>query len=97
TVAARYSGLQKEVLSLYRKFIRASQNKDKINNVSPNNSSQSITNYIRNQFRLKAGQVSRREINKIELLLLKGRRQLEQVQDPHYSGFQLSSFSPKLK
>ncbi|KAN0024171.1 hypothetical protein ACTFIV_008571 [Dictyostelium citrinum] len=96
TTPIRHSGLQKAVLSLYRSFIRASNKKDRDNaSISNDNSSSSVSNYIKSQFRLKATTIQKRDINKIESLLVKGKRQLEQIQDPEFSGFAV--FTPKPK
>ncbi|KAK5579298.1 hypothetical protein RB653_008979 [Dictyostelium firmibasis] len=93
----RHSGLQKAVLSLYRSFLRASNKKDRDSGLMGNQNSppSSISNYIKSQFRLKATTIQRRDINKIESLLVKGKRQLEQIQDPDTSGFAV--FTPKSK
>ncbi|EAL62717.1 hypothetical protein DDB_G0289475 [Dictyostelium discoideum AX4] len=89
TTPIRHSGLQKAVLSLYRSFLRVSNKKEM------DNPSSSISNYIKTQFRLKATTIQKRDINKIESLLVKGKRQLEQIQDPEFSGFAV--FTPKSK
>eukprot|EP01132_Coremiostelium_polycephalum_P000658 gene658-813_t len=102
----RLSGLQKEVVSLYRKFIRVSIQKDKKNLQEQSNNHQtttttssslpptqqsSLTQYIRNQFRQKAKSISRREISKIEVLVLRGKRQLKLLGTQEASGFAVFS------
>ncbi|GAM28226.1 hypothetical protein SAMD00019534_114020, partial [Acytostelium subglobosum LB1] len=83
TTAPRYSGIQKQVLSLYRGFIRQSRLNDS------KNTSSSLTSYIRGQFRTKSKSVSRRDISKIEMMILKGQRQLKLIKSQDMSGFSL--------
>ncbi|EFA84815.1 hypothetical protein PPL_01808 [Heterostelium album PN500] len=91
--APRYSGVQKQVLSLYRNFIRQSLKNDRLNSGSSSSSSGSgeqsypMTSYIQSQFRTKAKSISRRDISKIEMMLLKGQRQLKLIKSQGMSGF----------
>ncbi|XP_072272399.1 succinate dehydrogenase assembly factor 1, mitochondrial [Pyxicephalus adspersus] len=64
----RHSNLQKQVLSLYKQFLRAGKDK-------PGSLPQ-----IQHEFKKKA-KIPRTEIMRIEYLVRRGRRQLEQLKD----------------
>ncbi|KAF2070804.1 hypothetical protein CYY_007872 [Polysphondylium violaceum] len=91
TSIARHSGLQKEILSLYRKFLRQSIIKDKSN--AGDSSSSSLQTYIQSTFRARAQSIPKRDISRIEFLVLQGKRQLETLGDQNSTGFTV--FTPK--
>ncbi|KND04054.1 uncharacterized protein SPPG_01499 [Spizellomyces punctatus DAOM BR117] len=66
----RRTGLQRDVLDLYRSLLRVVRTK-------PESSRDHFYKYIRSQFRQDASSVSQRDISTIEFMLRKGRRQLE--------------------
>ncbi|CAK7210867.1 hypothetical protein SBRCBS47491_000923 [Sporothrix bragantina] len=67
--APRLSGLQREVLSLYRQCLRACRQK-------PDGGRARFEEYVRNEF-VKHRDLEKRDFGAIEYLLRKGRRQLE--------------------
>ncbi|XP_060114038.1 succinate dehydrogenase assembly factor 1, mitochondrial [Heteronotia binoei] len=67
---ARHSKLQLQVLSLYRNFLRAAKDKP------------GFLPRIRAEFR-KHAQIPRADVMRIEYLLRRGQRQLEQLRDVH--------------
>ncbi|XP_067318237.1 succinate dehydrogenase assembly factor 1, mitochondrial [Anolis sagrei] len=66
----RHSKLQRQVLSLYRSFLRAGKGKP------------GFLPQIRAEFRQNA-QIPRTEVLLVEYLLRRGQRQLEQLQNTH--------------
>ncbi|EGG15705.1 hypothetical protein DFA_10547 [Cavenderia fasciculata] len=92
TTLTRHSGVQKQVLSLYRNFIRQSKHNSEVVSQESSVSSPSdnqITNYIKDQFRTKSKSISKRDITKIEALISRGKRQLETLKNT--SGFSVVS------
>ena len=85
--APRLSGMQKQVLSLYRGFLRAARSK------SAEDRSK-IESSVSTEFRRNAKQVDRRNFLYIEHLLRRGKKQLEQLKSPDTVG--LSSFDISL-
>ncbi|KAH6898985.1 complex 1 protein-domain-containing protein [Thelonectria olida] len=71
---ARYSGLQKEVLSLYRNCLRESRKK-------PQASRPHFETFARTEFS-RSINLDKRDFAAIEFLLRKGRRQLEVYSSP---------------
>ncbi|KAL3441145.1 complex 1 protein-domain-containing protein [Aspergillus insuetus] len=71
---ARLSGLQREVLSLYRKCLREIRKK-------PVDSRSNFKSYTRAEFNNHLS-VSKKDFNAIEYLLRKGARQLEMYSSP---------------
>lgn len=78
------SGLQMEVLRLYRMLLRTAKAKDP---VSPYH----FVAYVRGEFRKSAGTVKRTDIKKIEFLIRQGIKQNTMIQMP---GFR-NNFGPK--
>ena len=74
----RASGLQKEVLSLYRQLLRAARRKD------PAKEKGGTWTLARTRFREDAGSVKRMEFQKIEFLLRHGRKQLKYLDMPSF-------------
>ncbi|KAK3941490.1 complex 1 protein-domain-containing protein [Diplogelasinospora grovesii] len=70
----RLSGLQKEVLSLYRQCLRESRKK-------PQATRPHFESYARNEFQKYIG-IDRKDFAAVEFLLRKGRRQLELYSNP---------------
>ncbi|RAH46443.1 succinate dehydrogenase assembly factor 1 [Aspergillus aculeatinus CBS 121060] len=71
---ARLSGLQREVLSLYRKCLREIRKK-------PVETRQNFKIYARTEFQ-KHMKISKKDFNAIEYLLRKGHRQVEMYSSP---------------
>ncbi|KAI8978664.1 hypothetical protein BD414DRAFT_374663, partial [Trametes punicea] len=74
-MSARRSGLQREVLALYRRALRTV-------NTKPPAAQPKFRLLARYSFRTQAAAVSPRDISAIEHLLRKGRQQLEIYEDP---------------
>ncbi|KAK0630058.1 complex 1 protein-domain-containing protein [Bombardia bombarda] len=70
----RLSGLQKEVLSLYRQCLRECRKK-------PDTARQHFKSFARNEFDKNMG-IEKRDFAAVEFLLRKGRRQLEMYSSP---------------
>lgn len=75
---ARHSKLQKQVLALYRQFLRAGKDKP------------GFIPRIREEFRVNA-RIKKTDVMHIEYLYRRGQRQLEQLRDVNTK--QLGSFS----
>ncbi|KAJ0108513.1 hypothetical protein J7T55_002117 [Diaporthe amygdali] len=80
---ARLSGLQKEVLSLYRQCLRETRKKPDVNIRPPIShvSRKHFEAYARSEFN-KHVAIEKRDFAAIEFLLRKGRRQLESYSAP---------------
>ncbi|TFK40785.1 hypothetical protein BDQ12DRAFT_648041 [Crucibulum laeve] len=74
-VSLRRSGLQKDVLSLYRRALRMVKTK-------PPATRTKFLLFIRYTFHTNASSVTPRNVSAIEHMLRKGRRQLETYEDP---------------
>ena len=72
---SRHSGLQRDILKLYKSFINIAKNKDKSNN---NNN---IKNLIEHEFKKNATNISKTNFQLIEHLLRQGNKQLKQLQN----------------
>ncbi|KAK7469240.1 hypothetical protein VKT23_003727 [Stygiomarasmius scandens] len=71
----RKSGLQKDVLNLYRRALRMVKTK-------PVSSQHKFSLFVRYTFRTNASSVSPRNVSAIEHLLRKGKKQLELYEEP---------------
>ena len=91
--AARLSGLQKDVLALYRSILREAIRKDRkqlpaaVDNHLPLNqllssSSNSSTSFARGKFREEASLVKRSDFKTIEYKIRKGQKQLKLLKMP---------------
>ncbi|PIN22325.1 hypothetical protein CDL12_04954 [Handroanthus impetiginosus] len=76
----RLSGMQKQVLALYRGFLRAARSK------SPEERSR-IESIVSAEFRRNSSQVDRKNFQYIEYLLRRGKKQLDQLKSPATVGF----------
>ncbi|PON96229.1 LYR motif-containing protein [Trema orientale] len=79
----RLSGMQKQVLSLYRGFLRAARSKSA-------EERHKIESIVSTEFRRNAKQVDRKNFIYIEYLLRRGKKQLDQLKNP--DTISLSSF-----
>ncbi|RDI76378.1 hypothetical protein Vi05172_g13639 [Venturia inaequalis] len=70
----RLSGIQRDVLSLYRKCMRAANKK-------PAETKDKFKDFTRSEFR-KHLELNKKDFSTIEFLLRKGNRQLEIYEDP---------------
>ncbi|KAH9936314.1 uncharacterized protein B0H18DRAFT_1113723 [Fomitopsis serialis] len=73
-MAPRFSGLQKEVLALYRRALRMAHSK-------PPAVREKFDLFVRYTFKTRASSVSPRDVAAIEHLLRHGRRQVEMYED----------------
>ncbi|XVE60732.1 hypothetical protein DITRI_Ditri05aG0151300 [Diplodiscus trichospermus] len=80
----KLSGMQKQVLSLYRGFMRAARSK-------PTEDRRQIESIVSAEFRCNSKQVDRKNFLYIEYLLRRGKKQLGQLKSPDTVG--LSSFN----
>ncbi|EJF63422.1 hypothetical protein DICSQDRAFT_55520 [Dichomitus squalens LYAD-421 SS1] len=74
-MSLRRSGLQKDVLSLYRRALRMANSK-------PLAAQPKFRLFVRYTFKTEAASISPRDIATIEHRLRRGRRQLEMYEDP---------------
>ncbi|KAM6559745.1 hypothetical protein CsatA_028984 [Cannabis sativa] len=82
----RLSGMQKQVLSLYRGFLRAARSKSAEDR-------HKIESFVSAEFRNNAKEVDRKNFVYIEYLLHRGKKQLDQLKSRDTVG--LSSFNVK--
>ncbi|KAG0592805.1 hypothetical protein M758_1G274300 [Ceratodon purpureus] len=82
---ARLSGMQKQVLSLYRSYLRAARSK-------PAESRKDIELFVGAEFR-KNARLDKKDFQSIEFLMRRGHKQLEMLKDRDVSGF--SYMAPK--
>ena len=80
----KLSGMQKQVLSLYREFLRAARSK-------PTEDRRQIESIVSAEFRHNSKQIDRKNFLYIEYLLRRGKKQLDQLKNPDTMG--LSSFN----
>ena len=73
-MARRLSGLQLEVLALYRSALRASRTKG--------DKAPDFTKFAQYQFRKDAAAVSKKDISKIEFMIRNGKRKIRQFESP---------------
>ncbi|XP_021903887.1 succinate dehydrogenase assembly factor 1, mitochondrial [Carica papaya] len=71
----RLSGMQRQVLSLYREFLRAARSKSAEDR-------QHIESIVSAEFRRNSKQVDRKNFLYIEYLLRRGKKQLDQLKSP---------------
>lgn len=94
-MTSKLSGLQREVLALYRSILRESIRKDRKKVVVPMQpshhrpvnallyfSSNTTTSYAREQFRKESSTVRRADFKTIEYMIRKGRKQLQLLKMP---------------
>ena len=67
------SGLQKQVLQLYKQCLRSAENKP------------GISDMVKREFK-KNSEISKLDSMRIEQLLRNGQRKLKMIQDPHVNG-----------
>jgi len=95
---SRLSGLQKEVLQLYRQILREAVKKDRKLPITPSKSientqqalqsvnqllsTRSSTSYARDEFRKQSAAVCRSDFKTIEYKIRKGRKQLQLLKMP---------------
>ncbi|KAI0754971.1 hypothetical protein C8Q80DRAFT_1216749 [Daedaleopsis nitida] len=75
-MSLRRSGLQKDVLALYRRALR-------MVNAKPTGAQPKFRLFVQYSFRTQAVSVSPRNIAAIEHMLRRGKRQLEMYEDPN--------------
>ncbi len=90
TLVARHSGLQKQVLQLYRDLVRAAKAKVKVKPVASDAPyAAGFLSAVRAQFRADAA-VPKSQFSHIEYLLRKGHKQLAVLRSPSARGLSLS-------
>jgi len=72
----RKSQIQKQVLSLYKECLRATEAK-----------SPQFKSVVRSDFKRNATTIQRTDTMRIEYMVRQGRRRLDMMKDPHVSGF----------
>jgi hypothetical protein len=83
-----FSGLQKEVLSLYRVLLREAAKKDKTGTSSSSSimelwkNPQTTASYARTEFRRQAHQLAKKDFRTIEFKIRHGQKQLKLLQMP---------------
>ncbi|KAF8840741.1 hypothetical protein BDN67DRAFT_929624 [Paxillus ammoniavirescens] len=82
-MSPRKSGLQREVLALYRRALRMVRTK-------PPHTQSKFTLFVRYAFRTQAASVSPRNVAAIEHLLRRGRRQIETYESSSIKDCQIS-------
>ncbi|KAL8060012.1 hypothetical protein ABFX02_03G125200 [Erythranthe guttata] len=75
----RLSGMQKQVLALYREFLRAARSK------APEERTR-IESLVSSEFHRNSSQVDRKNFLYIEYLLRRGKKQLDQLKSPDTVG-----------
>ena len=75
-MSLRHSKIQKQVLSLYKACLRASQNKP----------GRGFDHAVRNEFKKNATAVEKKDFLRIEHLMRQGHRKLDMIKDPNVSG-----------
>ncbi|GLT75670.1 hypothetical protein SLA2020_473750 [Shorea laevis] len=75
----RLSGMQKQVLSLYREFLRAAR-------LKPPEERHRIESIVTSEFRRNSKQVDRKNFLYIEYLIRRGKKQLDQLRSPDTIG-----------
>ena len=73
-MSLRHSKIQKQVLSLYKSCLRASQGKP------------GFEYAVRTEFKKNATTIDRKDVLRIEFLMRQGQRKLEMIKDPNVSG-----------
>lgn len=89
-MAKRLSGIQKQVLALYRSTLREAAKKDRMAHSSETESTfvsllqqgTSTTSYAKAEFRKQTQQVKRSDFRKIEYMMRKGEKQLKVLKMP---------------
>lgn len=75
----RLSGMQKQVLALYRGFLRAARSKS-------NEERREIQLIVSSEFRRNSKEIDRKNFQYIEYLIRRGRKQLDQLKSPDTVG-----------
>ncbi|KAI0761937.1 hypothetical protein BD413DRAFT_485215 [Trametes elegans] len=83
-MSGRRSGLQREILALYRRALR-------MVNTKPPAAQPKFRLFVRYSFKTQATAISPRDIATIEHLLRRGRRQIEMYEDPNVRDCWVSS------
>ncbi|KIK86877.1 hypothetical protein PAXRUDRAFT_693155 [Paxillus rubicundulus Ve08.2h10] len=82
-MSPRKSGLQREVLALYRRALRMVRTK-------PAHAQPKFTLFVRHAFHTQTAAVSPRNVTAIEHLLRRGRKQIETYESPSIKDCQIS-------
>lgn len=92
-MASRHSGLQRDVLSLYRKLLREAVTKDRQTIIASHGATadsfttlllndHTSTNYVSGEFRRQAAQTKRSDFKRIEHMIRKGEKQIKILRMP---------------
>jgi hypothetical protein len=92
-MTARLSGVQRDVLSLYRRILREAVSKDRESSeamaksfltlLSGDESNATSTSYAAAEFRRQAASVKRLDFKRIEYMIRKGDKQVKLLRMPH--------------
>ncbi|KAJ8767993.1 hypothetical protein K2173_020933 [Erythroxylum novogranatense] len=83
----RFSGMQKQVLSLYRGFLRASR-------LKPPEERHRVVSIVSAEFRRNSKEVDRKNFLYIEYLLRRGKKQLDLLKSPDTIGLLSLNIDP---
>ncbi|KAH1032185.1 hypothetical protein J1N35_044359 [Gossypium stocksii] len=86
----KLSGMQRQVLSLYRGFLRAAR-------LKPTEDRRQIESIVSAEFRRNSKQVDRKNFLYIEYLLRRGKKQLDQLKSPDTIGLSSCNVSSSKK
>jgi succinate dehydrogenase assembly factor 1 len=81
------SGLQKQVISLYKRCLRAALSK-------PPEVRESAVSFVRDEFRTGARDIKKSQFRTIEFMLRAGEKQLKSLSRPGTVGFSKVEFTP---
>lgn len=84
SAGGRQTGLQKEVLKLYRSFLGVIRAK-------PSPARPGLHKYVGDQFRDNAKKIQAKDITAVEFLLRKARKSLEMLEDPNTQGVSVNA------
>ncbi|XP_077251712.1 LYR family of Fe/S cluster biogenesis protein [Tasmannia lanceolata] len=86
----KLSGMQKQVLALYRGFLRAARSK------APEDRRR-IESIVSAEFRRNSKSIDKKNFIYIEYLLRRGNKQIDQIKDPDTQGISDLNLSPTTK
>eukprot|EP01117_Protostelium_nocturnum_P014812 TRINITY_DN5672_c0_g2_i1.p1 TRINITY_DN5672_c0_g2~~TRINITY_DN5672_c0_g2_i1.p1 ORF type:complete len:110 (+),score=24.82 TRINITY_DN5672_c0_g2_i1:105-434(+) len=87
----KHSGLQKEVIKLYRDLMGAVRHKYQKEEGIQSSSKDNLITFIRDNFKQKAHSIPFKDISRIEYFLNQGRRQLKQLRNSQFETFSMHS------